>query len=175
LVWQHTGFNTDYRPLVGDLEDVDNSPYTHSVSVSNLEQTMVDGVIMVPFLLDINQEGSSPLLSLDELMVYTAPVPDLSDLAGLLASNLIYDIGVGNKIYLDFSLNNGSGSGDMIFFLPKSLFDGLGTQFMYLYSKFGATGGDYASNDGYEEWAQIIGLPVATEDRAWGEVKCLFR
>ena len=72
------------------------------------------------------------------------------DMATLNAQNLIYDMGAGNKIYLNYLLESGSGSGDMYFYLPWSLFVGLETQYVILYSKFGITGGDYDSNDGKE-------------------------
>jgi hypothetical protein len=112
-------------------------------------------------LLDINQTGDNPRLSLDELKIFTSDAPNLSDNASLFSQNLIYDMGVGNKIYLDYSLNSGSGSGDMLAYLPSSLFTGLGNKYFYLYSKFGASGMDggysYFDNDGFEEWARIDG------------------
>jgi hypothetical protein len=168
------GFNTDYRPLDGDLEDVDNSPFTHSVQIGALQATEVDGELMVPFLLDINQSSSRSLLSLDVLEVYAAPAPDLNLLADVQASILIYEMGAENKIFLDYALESGSGSGDMIFYLPRALFAGLESQFLYLYSVFGATGGMYESNAGYEEWAELH-VPVSTESRTLGSVKDLFR
>jgi hypothetical protein len=150
------GFNTDYRPLNGDLADVNNSPqFTHSIFVSDFGVVDRAGTPSIRFLLDINQQGSHPLLSLDRLRVYTADAPDIHTNAALFAQNLIYDMGEGNKIYLDYSLEHGSGSGDMLAYLPASMFAGLGGKHLYLYSEFGATGGDYASNDGFEEWARI--------------------
>lgn len=133
-----------------------------------------NGVPSARFLLDINQTGANPLLSLDELRVYTAPAPDLSTNATLFGQNLIYDIGAGNRILLDFSLGSGSGSGEMFFYLPMSLFTGLEDSYLYLYSKFGASGGDYATNDGFEEWAQIA-FSVSTQPASWTTIKGLYR
>lgn len=171
---QEQGFNTDLRPLKNDLADVKSGQWTHSVLVGELVAVDFNGVPSVRFLLDINQTGASPQLSLDELRVFTAPVPDLSDNATLFAQNLIYEMGAGNRVLLDFSLNSGSGSGDMFFYLPASLFSGLATQYLYLYSKFGASGGTYASNDGFEEWAHII-FAVPVDQGSWTEVKQLYR
>jgi hypothetical protein len=48
----------------------------------------------------------------------------------------------------DYSLGHGSGSGDLLVYIPNSLF---GDQtYVYLYSMFGA---DEAANAGFEEWA----------------------
>ena len=54
------------------------------------------------------------------------------------------------------TLNNGRGNGiDMILFIPTAVFGSvLQTDYLYLYSEFGAVGGDYAFNDGFEEWAR---------------------
>ncbi len=171
------GFNTDARPLGPDLSDVNNSTqYTHSVPVGALEVTDRSGTASVQFLLDINQTGANPLISLDELKVYVAASPSINDFNTLATTGtLLYDLGAGNKIFLDFSLNSGSGSGDMFFYLPASLFYGHANQYLYLYSKFGYTGGDYKSNDGFEEWARVgMGLPTPVRATTWGSIKKLF-
>ncbi len=171
---QEQGFNTDHRPLKNDLADVKSGQWTHSVLVGALVPVDFNGVPSVRFLLDINQTGASSLLSLDELQVYTATGPDLRSNAALFAQNLIYDMGAGNRVLLDYALNSGSGSGDMFFYLPASLFAGLGSQYLYLYSKFGASGGAYASNDGFEEWAHIL-FAVPVDQGSWAKVKQLYR
>lgn len=171
---QEQGFNTDHSPLNGDLIDVKAGTWTHSLRVSELTPVMYEGVLSARFLLDINQTNTDPLLSLDELRVYTAPTGDLADNASLFAQNLIYDMGAGNRVLLDYSLEAGSGSGDMYFYLPYSLFTGLGSQFLYLYSKFGASGGNYATNDGFEEWAHLT-FPTPTQRSTWSRVKGIYR
>ncbi len=160
------GFNTDFRPLQGDLALVNTSAqFTHSLKVNEfgIVSNPVTGENSIRVLLDINQTGSEPYLSLDELKIFTADAPNLGNNASLFAENLVYDMGAANKIYLNYSLNAGSGSGDMLAYLPVSLFSGLGDKYFYLYSKFGATGIDggisYYDNDGYEEWARIDGAP----------------
>jgi len=167
------GFNTDATPGSGDLADVKAGSWTHSVQVSDMQPMLYNGVLSYRFVLDINQASSNPLLSIDELRIFISATPNISSLATLNAQNLIYDMGVGNKVYLDYNLNNGSGSGDMFCFLPVSLFAGLSTQYMYLYSKMGATGSPYGSNDGFEEWA-FFEEPVPTRKMSWGKVKSLY-
>ena len=100
------------------------------------------------------------LLSLDVFQVYTSNSATIHTLADLQATNLIYDMGADNKVYLNYALESGSGSGDMLAYLPVSLFAGKENQYLYLYSRFGVTGGNYASNDGFEEWARLEGSPV---------------
>lgn len=168
------GFNTDHSPLDGDLVDVKPGTWTHSVLVGSLTAVLHDGVPYVRFLLDINQTSANPLLSLDELRLYTATSPSLDSNAALFAENLVYDMGAGNRVLLDYDLNSGSGSGDMFLYVPAALFAGLENQYLYLYSVFGASGGDYATNDGFEEWAHVmIAVPVA--NHSWSVVKERYR
>lgn len=68
-----------------------------------------------------------------------------------------------SRVTLDYSINSGSGSGDMYLDIPVSMFDaaftaaGLTTDaqkngaYVYLYSKFGSD--PYSNNDGFEEWS----------------------
>src|SRR5439155_7427356 len=70
-------------------------------------------------------------------------------------ATLIYDLdgqAVGDTtIQLDYNLNSGSGQADMIAYIRNDLF--VGGTFVTLYSQFGTPPGDFANNDGYEEWA----------------------
>ena len=119
------------------------------------------GINYYEFLLDINQQGANPLLSLDMIQIYTrsTALVTANTLAALTAgpSVLRYDLDagdVGNEIRLNYSLNSGSGSGDMFAYIPQTAFGAAqGSDFVYFYSMFGAKGGDYAENDGFEEWA----------------------
>ena len=148
------GYNTDARPL---QFDENNSPqFTRSMSLANVPLVNVGGKLYREFLLDINQKSSQPLLSLDELRIYVGGAPDLSGydpatgkLAGLAP---IYDMDAGGDswVKLNYRLNSGSGSGDMLLYVPNRLFAAAGGAYLYLYSKFGA---HYASNAGFQEWA----------------------
>jgi hypothetical protein len=69
------------------------------------------------------------------------------------------DSGGDNWVLLDYSLNGGSGQGDMLAYIPESLFEGLG-DYIYLYSRFGENS---PTDDGFEEWAHGVGEPVIPE------------
>lgn len=145
------GYNADARPV---MPDVNTSPtFTKDIQLSALP--IVNGAY--EFLLDINQQSASPFLSLDEIQIYTrsTPLGTANTLAALTGSSTLrYDMdGAGDShVRLDYNLNSGSGSGDMFLYVPTSLF-GANTDYVYLYSLFGAQGGIYAENDGFEEWA----------------------
>ena len=142
--------------------DEKTGPFTHAIRVSEFGVTDLNGVQSVRFLLDINQTGAHPLLSLDQLKIYVAPTATYNTLSDLNTfATQLYDMGVGNKVYLDYSLEHGSGSGDMLAYLPYSLLSPHQSKYLYLVSQFGATGGEYATNDGFEEWARVDGDPVA--------------
>jgi hypothetical protein len=147
------GYNTDARPL---QYDENNSPtFTRSLQLSEVPITMVNGVGYREFLLDINQKHSSPLVSLDELRIYVGNAPDVygydpctQKLAGLTA---VYDLSAGgNSVLLNAALSHGSGSGDLHLLVPDAALTAPGGNYIYLYSKFGAT---VSANGGFEEWA----------------------
>jgi hypothetical protein len=120
------------------------------------------------FLLDINQvKNVNPsLLSLDEIQVFLSNTANqsvetfTSGVLNLTDDLLIYRLDdtdldgtvSDNWIRLNYSLNRGSGSGDMFMYLPDDLFDS-SYDFVYLYSRFGE---NIANNDGFEEWAVRI-------------------
>jgi hypothetical protein len=108
-------------------------------------------------LLDINQKASSPLLSLDELRIYAADTNVLSGYDALAETlggySPLYDLDSAGDVTvkLNYRLNSGSGSGDVLVLIPDSAFDGQpADSFVYLYSKFGC---NYKGNAGFEEWA----------------------
>jgi hypothetical protein len=151
------GYNTDARPL---QFDENNSPqFTRSIQVSDAAKVVIDNVSYREFLLDINQKASSPLLSLDELRIYTADAPNLSmaydpNTKLLAGHTAVYDLDANgdHTVLLNARLTHGSGSGDMTLLVREDLLTTNGNSFVYLYSKFGATKG-YESNGGFEEWA----------------------
>jgi hypothetical protein len=149
------GYNTDARPL---QFDENNSPqFTRSLQLGSVPRVVIDGVVYRVFLLDVNQKSSQAQLSLDELRLYVGNRPDLTgydattkQLAGL---SPVYDLNADgpNWVKLNARLNSGSGSGDMTFLVPDSVFGGADlSSFIYLYSKFGVHAG---ANGGFEEWA----------------------
>jgi hypothetical protein len=151
------GYNTSARPL---QYDENKSPqFTRTLHLSDVPRVNLGGVTYREFLLDINQKSSQPLLSLDELRLYLSDQaglrgydPSTHKLAGL---DPVYDMDAGaledNWVLLDYRLNSGSGSGDMLLFVPDTAFASASPDpVLYLYSKFGV---HYAGNAGFQEWA----------------------
>jgi len=156
---QEQGYNTSARPFQFDQKEP--IAYTHDLLLSAVPIKTIDGVEYREFFLDINESDAAnkELLSLDELRIYLSATGELDSydtttktLNGL---NAIYDLDAGgdNWIKLDYSLNHGSGSGDMVAYIPNSLFTGDGSQFLYLFSRFGdQESADAESDAGFEEW-----------------------
>lgn len=152
---EEQGYNTDYRPLGDDpiLLDVDTSPFTRSLLLSNVPKVNIEGRWYREFFLD-NNESNTPearLLSLDELEIYLGSAADLIGYPAL--GDKVYDMDVGpdgdSWVKLDYNLGTGSGSGDMIVYVPESGFTGP-NKYVYLYSKFGV---NIPIDDGFEEWS----------------------
>jgi len=149
------GFNTDARPL--QFDENKSPTFTRSLLLSSVPRVNRAGILYREFLLDINQKSSQPMLSRDELRIYLGNAANLTgysdsthQLAGL---DPVFDLDRtgDNAVLLDYRLNSGSGSGDMLLYVPDALFTG-GTN-VYFYSKFGV---EYASNAGFQEWS--VGL-----------------
>ena len=140
------GYNTDARPLEFDEN---NSPvFTRDLPLAAVPIVTIGGVQYREFLLDINQQNSDSLLSLNNVEIYLHSTAGITGYDFGLAPIWELD-GAGNRIVeLDYALNSGSGSGDLFLYVPNSLFAG-GTM-VTLFSQFG-DGND--NNDGFEEWA----------------------
>jgi len=167
------GFNTDQRPL---QFDENNSPqFTRSLRLDAVPVVDIGGVKYRQFLLDINQKASQPYLSLDELQLFTGNAGNLGSycsathqLAGL---NAVYDLDVGGDhwVKLDARLNQGSGKGDMLLYVPESCFAGAGANaYVYLYSKFGV---NFTPNAGFEEWAVAKSSLTTTQGSITGTIR----
>jgi hypothetical protein len=131
--------------------------FTHDIQYKDLVVRTVLGVDYYEFLLDINEAASADKrwLSLDNVQIFTrsgpitsGPNEDFSDLGTLRYNN---DAGGDVTVNLDYTRNNGSGSGDMFLLVPAALFsDVLPDDYVYFYSEFG---GLNSSDAGFEEWA----------------------
>ena len=148
---EEAGYNTSARELQLDQKEPIN--FTHDLLLSAVPVKTIDGVQYREFFLDINESKSDKnrLLSLDELRIYLSPTGmlDSYNAVNKKLNNLtaIYDLDGGgdNWIKLDYGLNSGSGEGDMVAYIPNSLFTGAGSQYLYLYSRFGAQPGSRGS------------------------------
>ncbi len=125
---QH-GYNTD-----GALEfDTVSGGHTHSLLLGDIPTVTLGGTNYREFWLDINQNSTHNILSLDKLMIHMASVGNLT---GYLTNPdfgaPIYDLDAGgdNYVKLDYNLNPGSGKGDMLLFVPDSAFIGAGIIFI---------------------------------------------
>lgn len=151
------GYNADARPVMPDVNT--SGQFTNDLLLSSVPLVSVEGTYYYEFLLDINQEKSDPLLSLDKIQIYTrsTALTNASTLASLSGSSTLrYDLdaGVDSSVLMNYTRNPGSGYGDLFAYFPMSAFgDAAQTDYVYFYSAFGYTGDPYSNNDGFEEWA----------------------
>jgi len=151
------GYNTGARPL--ELDENNSPNFTRTLLLSEVPVFNINGVNYREFVLDINQNGTTDgrMLSLDQIEIYLAAGPDLTGYPGSLGT-WVYKLDYGledNWIKLNYKLNHGSGSGDMLAYIPDSLFRG--GDYVYFYSKFGE---NCPNNAGFEEWAVRKGEPL---------------
>ncbi|MEB3416939.1 SdrD B-like domain-containing protein, partial [Alteriqipengyuania sp. WL0013] len=159
------GYNSSARPV--SYEENTSPSFTTSITLDEVPKVVIDGVEYYEFRLDINQLNSSPLLSLDNIQVFTSSIDangngiageDADFAQGTIdgawfAANAtkVYDLdGDGDSsILLDYSLQAGSGKSDMFFYVPVANFGAVDPAETYvtLYSEFGAAGDLDASDN----------------------------
>jgi hypothetical protein len=149
----NTGGDTNGRQG-GQQFQYDQTGTSRSISTSELTTTTIGSSSYYGFLLNIDEPGSDPMLTLDQLQIFfsasnVAPTvydPLTRTLGGLTS---VYDLdnGGGSSINLNYSLQSGR-TGTMIAYVPTSLFTTPG--YIYLYSQFGASGS--GAGGGMEEW-----------------------
>ena len=149
------GYNTDL------YANYDEGPQTRSLTLGEVPIANYGGTLYREFVLDINQTGGDPMLSVDQIEIYLSATENISTHAMLgVDGSLIYSLNdsivapvIGDESTYDYLLlddGNGSGSGDMIALIPEELFAGWGDgDFVYLYS---LTGFGQDGTDGFEEW-----------------------
>ena len=169
----------------GVLNNSNEDTWNHAVQFGQLAIVSIGGKDYVRFLLDINQNSGGSFnerLNLDDVQIFLSTTPNQSTTQffvnggkdqqlNLANANLVYRMDVAkpanglqtdNTVTLDYSLNSGSGSGDLWLDIPVALFvaqagvlpgglSSLNQGYIYLYSKFGSN--PYVNNDGFEEWA----------------------
>jgi len=176
------GFNTSSRPLGMDQGTDPNFTRTLLLSAVPIVVNPAGAPAgsYYQFLLDINESsgGVNPLIVLDSLRLYVnASDPfnsgnsGATDVAGLEAVTGPVDwaFDIDDRIQLDYSLNSGSGSGDMFAYIPVGALGAAGANTVItLYSHFGtldqdgvgglpALGAGYDTSDGFEEWSVLRG------------------
>ncbi|MBI4355957.1 MAG: PEP-CTERM sorting domain-containing protein [Candidatus Omnitrophica bacterium] len=145
------------------LDNGASDVFNHAIMITDVPRVTIDGIQYREFLLDINQNASDnpSLLSLDEIQIFLSGTANQSvetftgGILDLTDASLVYrlDAGSDSWIKMNYTLNHGSGSGDMFAYIPETLFANVYTgsnKFVYLYSRFGE---NHVNNDGFEEWA----------------------
>ena len=162
------GYNADVRPVMPDVHTDPN--FTHDLLLGDVPVVNLGGTEYYQFLLDINEPNghNQALLSLHEIEIYlTGTALSSAATYGDLTSSAakVWDLDMGpdgdSVIELDFSLNHGSGSGDMFMYVPVATLGTDGSQYLYLYSAFGNPN---SSADGFEEWAILEGDTPSVPD-----------
>jgi len=160
------GYNTSYRPV--QFDENTSPTFTRDLATSITQDVLIGGVAYKEFLLDINQQAANPLLSLEQIEIWnmnqTAAhgfTPGQTTDAFSSSSTDVrvwsLDQTANQYISLNYNLNSGSGSGDMLLFVPSALFT---RNYINLFSRFGDHAPNQINNDGYEEWAVLAGTPL---------------
>src|SRR5262245_31803174 len=165
-VHSNADFEQGYNTGPNNQLDNVNGNFTRPLLLSEVPTQTIGGVLYRQFLLDINQTGSDPLISLNQVQIFQAPGDQQTinpqptgalPIAHFAApANEIFrlsNIPLTNEILLNFSLNSGSGSGDMFLYVRDSLFANVSN--VIFYTEFGAPPGTNNQNDGFEEWAVL--------------------
>ena len=159
------GFNNNVDAFTLDDVAKGGQTFNHEIMLSSVPIVNVGGVDYYQFLLDINEPsgGGNATISLHELEIWLSDTSitsfagatgEYSDLSGSSAT-LAFDLDSGpdgdSVIELDYSLNAGSGAGDLFVYIPVSEL-GTDDKIVYLYSAFGSPN---SSGDGFEEWSTL--------------------
>ena len=149
------GYNTSRRPL--QFDENSSPQFTHDLPLSAVPIVNIGGTLYREFLLDINQTGADPLLTLNEVEIYVHSTANVGNYGSGALTTPVWQLdGAGDaNVTLNYLLNSGSGSGDLFLYVPNNLF--VGGTLVTLFSSFGTPENN---NDGYEEWAVRTATPV---------------
>jgi hypothetical protein len=130
----------------------------------------IGGTLYYEFLLDINQEKNDPLLALNNVQICLSSTSGNLTQADACPTATSYTMGTfggGSEwIKMDYQLNSGSGSGDLFMYIPMTTLGTNMTDYIYLFSQFGAIA-SYENNDGFEEWAvRVCGETYGSQQSA---------
>jgi hypothetical protein len=195
LTYQNRGIESGYNTSEGGngqgFLDTKRVPqWNHDLHVSDLAPTTVPGhgtTTYYAFELDANETGTgniNRILSIDQIRIFTSPNNTAATVQENVAAidanglgTLRYEMNAAgtsgpNWVLIDASNSeggstSGSGSSDLIVYVPTALFAGAGANdFVYFYTINGvhdeAAPGS-KSDAGFEEWRALIG-PTAVPD-----------
>ena len=167
---QADGSEQGYNTSGGTPFDEKPGIWTHDIQFSDLKTTAVslNGVSYYQLLLDVNEPGgSTSLISLDQLQFYTSAVGSktTTDLASLGTLRWSLDGAGDSYILLDAARNYGSGSGDMLAYIPTSAFAGVSdSDYIYMFTRFGdQMSADGTTEGGFEEWSLVHNMSPVPE------------
>jgi uncharacterized repeat protein (TIGR01451 family) len=165
-----SGFNSDDTPpLDGTNGDIDQAK-THTVQLSSLVVTTINGVQYYQIRIDLNEANSDPnaQLSLDQFRLYTSTNGGIESTTALFNpanATLKYDMDAGgNKsILLSDAGSTGSGTDDYSILIPVSVFAGAdpATTYLYVYAQMGAAGTDWMATSTFEEFNLENGVTLS--------------
>jgi len=181
------GFNTSRGGLgQGFMDDKRVTQWTHDLHLNDLATISKGGTLYYAFELDANELGNAnanKLLSIDDIRIYTSPTDtagsvgnDATKVGSLGTLRYAQNLTLGstaNWVLIDASRSegghtSGSGSSDMVVYVPKSLFAGAsGTDFLYFYTINGthnAVVNGSEANSGFEEWRAVQSTVVTVPD-----------
>jgi hypothetical protein len=132
---------------------------------------MINGRAYYEFFLDINQLDNDPLLALNNVQICTSSTSGSLTQADACPTTPSYQMGSfgtdSQYVLMNYALNGGSGGGDLFMYIPVVRLGVNMTDWVYLFSQFGAVSG-YENNDGFEEWAvRICGETYGKGDQAY--------
>ena len=172
-----SGFNTDAAVSL----DTKAGTWTHSIEVAEIPVVDCDGVaggaLCWELFVDINENNSTPRISLNKVEIYYTESPTLTGYPFTIpdANNTSWQYGfsdTGDAILIH-DVNQGSGRGDLRYLVPLTNITipagcnygnlaGCNTYFV-LYSQWGAPSGTYAADGGFDEWkVKIYPIPNTT-------------
>lgn len=156
------GYNTD-----GDLEfDTKSGNFTHSILVSEIpvvECESLDGSETAAggcfeLFADLNENNSTPLITLDGLEVYFTTDAELTGYPFVGTATKVFDSD--DQVQIN-DVNQGSGRGDLRYLVPISAItiptdcdygNAACDTYFVLYSEYGFADGSFDSDGGFEEW-----------------------
>jgi hypothetical protein len=163
-------FERGYNTSIGlPLDDKPPQPgFTHALLLSDVPIVNISGINYREFVLDANQTGNGNI-SLNQVQIFQTA----SDVG---SSNNLQDADATHNASISFTgfpgpvfqmsanllsgttnevlINSGNGSGtlDMALYVKDSLFTNTPSSFVTLFSQFGSPPGQFAADDGFEEW-----------------------
>ena len=176
------GFNTDAAVTL----DTKAGIWTHSIEVAEIPVVDCDGVaggaLCWELFVDINENNSTPKISLNKVEIYYTESPTLTGypftIPGANNTSLQYAFSDTGDAILINDVNQGSGRGDLRYLVPLTNITiptgcdygnlaGCDTYFV-LYSQWGAVSGTYAADGGFDEWkVKIYPIPNTTATQVW--------